>query len=185
MIFHNQFLRVVAPTTGAPTLGSDVDPRTNYGTAGAAPPAYKAVTSGADNILMMRQFSKIAESYKRIVIGALGPAGATSVTASLYVFEEMTAHWYLLGTAKSGIVLTFGSFTSVTVPTIGEPPQQGTANQSQAQSAAQQPFARNPGVSLQGDSGGMAVMLCVDASGTPPAGEYQFTMAPSFADNVT
>jgi hypothetical protein len=47
-----------------------------------------------------------------------------------------------------------------------------------------QPFGRNPGVPIQGDPGGIAVMLCVDLVGTT-AGVYQFAMAPSFADNIT
>jgi hypothetical protein len=185
MNFQLEFLRVVTPTTGAPTLGNDADPRTVYGTAGVAPPAYKALTSGQDNILIMRPYSRISQPYPRVAVAYTGPTSAGSLTATLYVWDVLTQHWYLLGATKSDITLVYNAVTLVTVPSLGEPPPQATSNQGQSQSAAQQPFARNPGVSLQADSGGMAVMLCVDASGSPPAGTYQFAMSPSFSANIT
>ena len=183
MYFHTQFLRNIGGT-GSPTLGSDADPRTGYGTPGTPPPAYKALTSGADNNLFMRHYSKIAESYKRVGILALSSNGSAATTASGFVWDNLTQHWYLLGAALSNITLTFGSLTSVTVPTFGETAMQAPANQAQSQAMASQPNLRNPGANLQGDPGSLVFMLRVDA-GALAAGTYQFAMAPSFADNVT
>jgi hypothetical protein len=191
MNFHLQFVRNVSGS-GSPALGADIDPRTAYGTAGIAPPKYAALTAftasagstGCDNILPMRHFSKIAESYKRVAILFLGATQGLTTTCSLFVWDGLTQHWHLLGSALSGTTLTSGSLVSVTVPTFGEPPMSGTATGAQSQSAAQQPFARNPGTSLQADPGSLALMLRVDA-GSLGAGTYQFAMAPSFADNVT
>jgi hypothetical protein len=191
MQFPLMFLRNVT-NAGLPLLGADIDPRTAYGTAGIAPPTYvkntaftaTSASSGCDNILDMRHYSKIAESYKRVGILFLGPTEGLTTTCSLFIWDATTAHWYLLGSALSGVTLTSGSLTSVTVPTFGETPGNAVVNGAQAVLAATSPFARNPGSSVQGDPGGLALMLRVDA-GSLGAGTYQFAMAPSFADNVT
>jgi hypothetical protein len=191
MQFPMAFLRNVT-NAGLPLLGADIDPRTAYGTAGIAPPAYAKNTAftatsaatGCDNILDMRHYSKIAESYKRVGVLFLGPSSGLTTTCSLFIWDQLTQHWYLLGTTLSGVTLTSGSLTSVTVPTFGESPPNMVANGAQVVLNAESPFPRNPGASVQGDPGGLALMLRVDAASLG-AGTYQFAMGPSFADNVT
>jgi hypothetical protein len=191
MKFPLTFLRNTTGTGGIPELGTDAAPTTAYGTPGTGPQPYKANVNNQDCVLMTAEYSRIAVPFRRIAISMCGPSGATTLTATLYVWETTTQHWYALG-ATSGITLTNNEITLVDIPTIGETPPNAGPGQAQAPVQAQQPgmptslsAGRAAGGALSGGPGGAAFMLVVDDSGTPPAGTYQFGMAPSFSANVS
>jgi hypothetical protein len=184
MQFAIQWLRNTTGT-GLPALGTDADPTTAYGTPGSPPGSYVKNTINRDNVLLMRHYSKAGIPYRRVAILATGPTSPDAArTASLYFWEALTQHWYLIG-AKSSVSLTYNSLTLVTIPTIGEAVASATTVGTQSMPSALQPQPRNPGTALQGDPGGLALMLNVDSNGTPTAGTYQFSMAPSFSADVT
>jgi hypothetical protein len=140
---------------------------------------------------MTAEYSRIAVPFRRLALSMCGPSGATTLTATLYVWETTTQHWYMV-TSASGITLKNNEVVLVDVPTIGETPPNAGPGQAQAPVQAQQPGmptslspGRAAGAALGGGPGGAAFMLVVDDSGSPTAGTYQFGMAPSFSTNVT
>lgn len=191
MKFPLTFLRNTDGSGGIPQLGTDAVPTSAYGTAGTAPQQYKKNTINQDNVLMSAEYSRIGVPFRRIAISMAGPTGATTLTATLYVWEVTTQHWYIVGSA-SGITLKANTIVFVDVPTIGETPPNTGPGQAQAPTQAQQPgmptslsAGRAAGAALSGGPGGVAYMLNVDDSGSPAAGTYEFGMAPSFGANVT
>jgi len=185
MQFAIQWLRTTSESGPIPELGDDVDPTTAYGTPGTPPGAYKANTPNQDNVLFMRPYSKTGIPYRRVAIAATGPSSPDAArTATLYAWDALTGHWYIVGT-KSGISLTYNTITMVTIPTIGDVPPSSTTTGTQSMPSALQPQGRSAGGSLQADPGGLALMLNVDANGSPTTGTYQFAMSPSFSADVT
>lgn len=162
MQFQTQFFRYVTTSAGNAViaLGADTDPRTAYGTPGApplqAPPKQGVVTTAnQDNILSCRVNGVSAPvAVARIAVAMCGPTGAANQNANLYVWDQLSNHWYLMN--ASPIVLVQNQVLFFDALSLCEAPvRQGAQLTSQ---------------------GGADYMLVV-AAATPTAGQYSFVMS--------
>lgn len=157
MQFQKVFYRFVTTAAGFATvaLGTDTAPTTAYGTPGAAPqaPGTKSAAN-VDNVLSCRVNGISAPvACTRIAVCMVGPTGAASQNANLYVWDQGTAHWYLVNAAPISLVNNQLVFFDAVSPCEAPTTQGQTISQ-----------------------GGVDYMLVVAAS-TPTAGQYLFAMS--------
>lgn len=97
----------------------------------------------------------------RMIIAYVGPAGAPTITASLYAFERATQAYHLVQTA---VTLTSKQLTYVSIPSPANPPMNSNF---QASFAGAVDF----------------ILLVTPPGGTPAVGAYVFAMGPDNATN--
>lgn len=140
MRFQHSFKRQVGTAFPVPVLGSD-----------PVPTLYAEL---ADDNVLNSTFSNInGWPSHRIVIGYAGPAGAPSLTANAYVFDDASKLWFLVNPAPVALVPNRLSFFDIVglMPPIGS---QGA-----------------------GGSGALEAYIQVIAVGGAPTGLYTFVVS--------
>jgi hypothetical protein len=145
-----RFKGVVPP--GAIALGADLDP--NVGAPGPVP---LAPNPELTNLIACGVVSMTNVLVKRIAVSAIMPVGGVALSARMWFYDSVTAHWYALEAAKN---LTMDEIQFFAIAALGE--------------------ARATEGNFQNPSAGAAqAVLVIDDAGGAPAGEYIFGMAPS------
>ncbi len=143
-------------------LGADSAPTTAYGTNGVPPAAAvapgKVTAANVDNVLSCRRGdNSYSAEVKRIAVAMVGPTGAASQTANMYVWDGGTQHWYLVNATALTLVNNQVVFFD-------------------AVSLAELPIQQQKQGLPQPTQGGSDYMLVVSAT-TPTAGQYLFAMS--------
>jgi hypothetical protein len=162
-VFYRYVTTAAAPATVQ--LGADSAPTTVYGTNGTPPSSPNtAPAPNVDNILFTTHHGASSPNpVQQIAVCMVGPTGAASQTAAIYVWDAGTLHWYQCGTTSPTLVqnqtIVFPAYS------LCEAPQNNLQG------------SGSPGGVQQPTQGGAAYMLVVAAS-TPTAGQYLFAMTP-------
>jgi hypothetical protein len=150
MRFPTHFQRIKPTTPGTPTLGSDTLPSTPSAT--------------ADNLFIGKFTSTSGFPVQSLAIGYkyTGAGAATALPCSLYLWEDQTSAWYLIGSG------------SLVAP--------GTSGQGVVTTIACLALADNPALASQlaTNAGSLTVLVIVsdNASGN---GTYDFIVAPNLS----
>ena len=150
MRFWTTFSRWVGP--GGPPLGGDVPPI-------GPPPA-----SGQDNLLITDKSLNYRETgpTHRIAVAFAGPAGAFSIAADIYLYEEQTGLWFK--TSASALTLTPDTITFFVTAMV-----LSTAKRIHGDLG-------EPGGEIQ-------CVLVPQNPGGLPNGEYKFSIAPVISES--
>ncbi len=109
-----------------------------------------------DNLLASRFQNINGWPCHRVAVTYVGPAGAPTLSASMYFYEDTTETWYLIG---APVTLTSGTVAFFDVIAILE-------------------MANTEASLANATPGSISQLLIVSASGTIVDGAYLFAMAP-------
>jgi hypothetical protein len=148
------------------TIGSDSAPSPTAN--GATPPTYPPVLpqTTLDNLLIVPNVTNQGFAPQKIAVayGWVGSGAAPATTASLYVLEQVTGLWYLVGTAGTNLVA--GGLAFFDALSMGDGPAFGGG--------------QVPGYSYSLATAGRATAqnyLIVPACASPTTGQWYFAAA--------
>lgn len=142
MRFHKKFLRDIGGGSN-PVLGSD-----------SAPTLPSELAD--DNVLTARFKDIDGWPVHRIAVGYKGPGGALTLTANVYIWDELSAAWYLVNPTPVNLVpnrLTFFDMVGLSSPLPDLDSTSATA-------------------------GALEAYVQIIPAGSDPAGTYTFVVAP-------